>query len=425
MSNIADAGFTPTNDDGTKENTEVNKEIVDESNVETVQKDSKGEDQRKFKNLKYPLDDNDYKGTLVFHTIVESKDNTLANEIGGQSEAFNEAQDKIIKKFEEDVERELIEEGGGVISTDEIDELQAEVDTLAQNKQVSRVYNSAAAKEYREKKGLIKTLKGEEVEKRVKSKENGFQNSLQEDIPELSSKKITLYMPMALNFRDNVGYENVDLGFSGGLIEGGLAGNKNRGKLGETINSVLSGTGQTLGSLFGKQSGELATLAALQVNVVAKALGEGAVSAVRQAGGVRLNPNTRSLFKSVALREFAFQFKFIAKSFREAEEVKEIIQFFREELYPEDIEIPIGDEGNMVSVGYRFPKKFQIDVLYDGKPVAGKIKPCFLRDVSVVYNPTNQTMHGGDNPHFTEIDMSLAFTESRTLSRKDVVHEGY
>ena len=400
-------------------NIEVNKEIVDESNVETVQKNSKGEDQRKFKNLKYPLDDNDYKGTLVFHTIIESKDNTLADEIGGNK--FNKAQDEIIQKFEESVEQELIDEG----FSDEIQQLQADADSLAKNKQISRAYNSEAAKEYREKIEMINALKGKEKEKRVKSKETGFQNSLQEPIPELSSKKITLYTPMALNFRDNVGYENVDLGFSGGLIEGGLAGNKNRGKLGDTINSVLSGTGQTLGSLFGKQSGELATLAALQVNVVAKALGEGAVSAVRQAGGVRLNPNTRSLFKSVALREFAFQFKFIAKSFREAEEVKEIIQFFREELYPEDIEIPIGDEGNMVSVGYRFPKKFQIDVLYDGKPIASKIKPCFLRDVSVVYNPTNQTMHGGDNPHFTEIDMSLAFTESRTLSRKDVVHEGY
>ena len=422
MSNIADAGFTPTNDDGTKENTEVNKEIVDESNVETVQKDSKGEDQRKIKNLKYPLDDNDYKGTLVFHTIVESKDNTLANEIGGQSESFQEAQDKIIKKFEEDVERELLAEGGGVISTDEIDKLQADVDSLAQNKQVSRVYNSAAAKEYKEKKGLIKTLKGEEVEKRVKSKENGFQNSLQEDIPELSSKKITLYMPMALNFRDNVGYENVDLGFSGGLVEGGLGKSKGS-KMADVVASVVGGTGQTLASLIGSQTGDLATLAALQVNVVAKALGEGAVSAVRQAGGVRLNPNTRSLFKSVALREFAFQFKFIAKSFAEAEEVKKIIHFFRKEIYPEDINISVG--GNEVSVGYKFPKKFQITALYDGKPVASKIKPCFLRDVSVTYNPTNQTMHGGDNPHFTEIDMSLAFTETTTLSRKDIVHLGF
>ena len=43
---------------------------------------------------------------------------------------------------------------------------------------------------------------------------------------------------MALNFRDNVGYENVDLGFSGGLVEGGM-GLKNRGKLSDTIKSVL------------------------------------------------------------------------------------------------------------------------------------------------------------------------------------------
>ena len=29
-----------------------------------------------------------------------------------------------------------------------------------------------------------------------------------------------------LNFRDNVGYENVDLGFSGGLVEGGMGSKK-------------------------------------------------------------------------------------------------------------------------------------------------------------------------------------------------------
>ena len=116
-----------------------------------------------------------------------------------------------------------------------------------------------------------------------------------------------------------------------------------------------------------------------------------------------------------------FNLNLLQNHFERQKKLEEIIKFFREELYPEDIEISIGDEGNMVSVGYRFPKKFQIDTLYDNKPVPDtKIKPCFLRDVSVVYNPTNQTMHGGDNPHFTEIDMSLAFTETRTLSRKDV-----
>ena len=361
----------------------------------------------------------------MFHTIVEDRDNELVEQLGDD---LNTAIEEQIKKFAE--QEGIIDEALSQAQQDpDIIALRAENEILENDVELTSysitknlVVTNPNKKKIKENKDKIKEITGQIQERLVEEAGETFKA---ERIAELSRGQVKLYMPMALNFRDNVGYENVDLGFSGGLIEGGLAGNKNRGKLGETINSVLSGTGQTLGSLFGKQSGELATLAALQVNVVAKALGEGAVSAVRQAGGVRLNPNTRSLFKSVALREFAFQFKFIAKSFREAEEVKEIIQFFREELYPEDIEIPIGDEGNMVSVGYRFPKKFQIDVLYDGKPVAGKIKPCFLRDVSVVYNPTNQTMHGGDNPHFTEIDMSLSFTESRTLSRKDVVHEGY
>ena len=44
--------------------------------------------------------------------------------------------------------------------------------------------------------------------------------------------------------------------------------------------------------------------------------------------------------------------------------------------------------------------------------------------MSVVYNPSNQTMHGGDNPHFTEVDMSLAFTETRTFKKRCCRNEG-
>ena len=422
MSNIADAGFTPDNENGNKENTEVNKEVVDESNVETVQRDSKGDEQKFDYNLKYPLDDNDYKGTLVFHTIVEDRDNELVEQLGDD---LNTAIEEQIKKF---AEQEGITEEALAQAEKDLDviALQAENEILENDLEFTSysitkniVSTNPNKKKIKENKDKIKEITGQIEERLVEEAGETFKA---ERIAELSRGQVKLYMPMALNFRDNVGYENVDLGFSGGLVEGGLGKSKGS-KMADVVASVVGGTGQTLASLIGSQTGDLATLAALQVNVVAKALGEGAVSAVRQAGGVRLNPNTRSLFKSVALREFAFQFKFIAKSFAEAEEVKKIIHFFRKEIYPEDINISVG--GNEVSVGYKFPKKFQITALYDGKPVASKIKPCFLRDVSVTYNPTNQTMHGGDNPHFTEIDMSLAFTESRTLSRKDVVNLGF
>ena len=420
MSNIADAGFT-TN--GNEENTEVNKKIVDESNVETKLNDPKGDKQKFDYNLKYPLDDNDYRGTLVFHTIVEDRDNELVELMGDK---IQKQQAKELLEFADTFSNEANE----LTDVDpEVIALRAENEALQSqritadtfsNFDIDAVLNNP--KKIKENNEKIKEINGQIKQKLVN--ETIFSVSEKEGIPELSRGRVKLYMPMALNFRDNVGYENVDLGFSGGLVEGGI-GSKKGSSMSGIIANVLGGTGQTFSSLLGNQTGDLATLAALQVNVVAKTFGEGAVSAVRQAGGVRLNPNTRSLFKSVALREFAFQFKFIAKSFAEAEEVRRIIKFFREEIYPEDIEISIGDEGRPVSVGYRFPKKFQIDALYDGKPVASKIKPCFLRDVSVVYNPTNQTMHGGDFPHFTEIDMSLAFTETTTLSKKDVMHLGF
>ena len=77
MSNIADKDFTTNGDE---ENSEINKKIVDESNVETKLNDPKGDKQKFDYNLKYPLDDNDYKGTLVFHTIVEDRDNELVEQ---------------------------------------------------------------------------------------------------------------------------------------------------------------------------------------------------------------------------------------------------------------------------------------------------------------------------------------------------------
>lgn len=233
-------------------------------------------------------------------------------------------------------------------------------------------------------------------------------------------KSVKLFTPVALQFRDNVAYDNADLGFGGGIGEAAGKSGKN------ILSSLLGGVGSTLtAGLQGSAGGDLGKLAMTQVSV-AKVAGEGANLAVKQAAGVTMNPNTRALFKSVALREFAFTFKFIATSEREAEEIDEIIKFFRTELYPEALTVGTGADSKIkIAIGYKFPKKFIITPMYNNSPIPDtKILPCFLRDVSVVYNPSGQAMHGGDNPHFTEVDMSLAFTETRTLTRQEVEMEG-
>ena len=208
--------------------------------------------------------------------------------------------------------------------------------------------------------------------------------------PTKTTREVSLYLPVGLQFRDNVAYENTD------LLSGG-------------VSALIAGASSSAEGLKGQDATRQASLAAVRVAQKNQEAG----NIARAAARVTTNPNTRALFKSVALREFAFTFKFLPCSAREAEEVKKIIQLFREELYPEDIP---GLGG--ISLGYKFPNRFKIQIEYNGEEVTNKILPCYLRDVSVTYNPSTMAMH--DDGNFSEIDMSVSFTESRTLDRKQI-----
>lgn len=229
-----------------------------------------------------------------------------------------------------------------------------------------------------------------------------------------TGRRVSLYLPVGLQYRDNVAYDNMDLGGVGASVEQGLK--SGTGAISALVDNFKSTISAGLGGAANK---EVASLAAVRLT---SALPDEISGAFRSAAGVTTNPNTRVLFKSVGLRDFSFAFKFIATSSAEAEEIKEIIKLFRTELYPENINLPLPG-GSSVSIGYRFPNKFQITVEYDGEEVATRIKPCYLRDVTVTYNTTAMSMHSDGN--FQEIEMTLAFQESRTLNRKDVEEDGF
>ena len=223
-----------------------------------------------------------------------------------------------------------------------------------------------------------------------------------------SEKSVKLYLPAGLAYRDTVNYDNMDIGGLGAAAEQAVM------KGGSVVKSLFEGGKQTIGAAMkGAAGGDTAKLAMIKLSA---GLPDEIGGALRSAGQVTTNPNTRVLFKSVNLREFSFAFKFISTSPKEAEEVKSIINFFREELYPTTINAGIA--GASVSIGYRFPLKFKIEPMYKNKPIATKIKPCYLRDVSVTYNPTQASMFRDGN--FQEIDMTLSFQETRTLQRSDI-----
>ena len=90
-------------------------------------------------------------------------------------------------------------------------------------------------------------------------------------------------------------------------------------------------------------------------------------------------------------------------------------------MYPEDLA-----GGSSGSLGYKFPNTFTMEFFSNGTTIEGpKVDESYLEACSVAYNPTNQSiLDNAGSGYFSEIDLNLTFTESRTLNR-DKIGEGF
>jgi len=242
------------------------------------------------------------------------------------------------------------------------------------------------------------------------------------NVTAIDGEKVSLHIQNPFIVDDALNYGNANLGVSGASTLAGLQGGA--GAVGSAAQGILD-AGKGILGLFeageGNTAVNLAIVRAAQ-SVAGTFLGQGIRSAVGLAAGVTVNPNLRTTFEGVGIRQFSFQFKFIPKSPEEAQEVKKIIRFFRFHAYPEEILL-----GDVIPVGYKYPNMFKIKLKYadEGNKtfvnIGTPIKMSYLRTVQAVYNPTQQQFHEDGMP--TEIDMTLAFSEYKTLSRKDVFFE--
>lgn len=327
--------------------------------------------------LQYPLEDTDYKAQVIFSVREDVTTSDAANSQLKGLISQNLSKVKALK-----AQRNQL-----------IDELKAEDITQAQfDEQLKSIDDQ------------IKVLEAD-----LRSWQGLTNQTTKSETISEEREVIKLYLPMGIAYRDNVTYENFDLGSVGAAMDAGLG----------FAQSMTSGVTSMISNLVGGAATEnVARLAGVQLASKFGSVAAEAAAVQKLAGGVTLNPNTRVLFKQPNIREFAFTFKFVAKSASEAEVVKQIIKVFRRELYPSTIDIPVGD--NTISLGYVFPKKFDIKFFYDGKQIdsLAKIKPCYLRDVSTTYNQSQMAMHSDGN--FLEIDMTLSFQETKALTRADV-----
>lgn len=329
-----------------------------------------------IKKLKYPLSDADYKARVKFTVLFEESTSAGATEI---AEIDNK---NAIKQLQ--AERKRLLEIDGKTSSADLHKAQQLRDEIT------------------------------ELQNEVGQFKGGDKNSQVASTKRELGTSVAMYLPMGLSFRDNVTYENFDLGAVGAMVEGGMG----------IASSMAKGIGSFVSGITGSASGDMAKLAGVQLASKFGTFSDEVGGALKLQGGVTVNPNTRTLFKQANIRDFSFAFKMIAKSKEEAREIEEIIKFFRTELYPDDITIDTGG-GSSISVGYVFPNKFLLEFAYDGRQIPGlaKIKPCYLRDVSTTFNASQMGFH--QDGSFMEVDMTLSFQEEKALVRKDVAKGGY
>ena len=240
-----------------------------------------------------------------------------------------------------------------------------------------------------------------------------------------TDSRISLYLPKAIQIQDTVSYDNAfQLGLIGGAIEKGLqpGGGGAMAAVAGTVAGELAGMSNSLlgtsiggGAGLSKQAGGI-----LAGKIAARApfgLGDVAGGAVRSATRLTTNPNTRSIFKDVPIRNFSFAFQLVPTSRAEARIIEQIIKTFRKELYPEAL------QAGGINVGYQFPNRFLIKVKYNNTDIAGiRFLPVYMQSFNATYNSATGGMH--NDGRFTAVDISMAFTETRAIAKADV-REGY
>ena len=230
---------------------------------------------------------------------------------------------------------------------------------------------------------------------------------------------VDMYFPLTMQFNDNAQYDNASLGALGAGVEAALQGGAG------VLEAAISEAGKSFKSAFdvirGNDDLEEAAFRVGAARAIDKAsfLSSGVANALTLQNRVIVNPNVRALFRGVGLREFTFQFKMIARSQREAEEVRRIVKHFRTEMYPDVYKIDEAD------IGFKFPNLFEISFSYNGitNRKIPKINYCYLRTVSTTVNPTGGAMRRDGQPN--EIDLTLSFVEYKTLNREDIEEGGY
>ena len=236
---------------------------------------------------------------------------------------------------------------------------------------------------------------------------------------------IVLPIPSALTNNMGVSYNNENLGIIGSVAAGrqSLAEATKGG--GDVVNKIMSNMGGLLpgNELTSEASGEVDAAAIVLAATAAASIGGGAFAALGGIGGASqalkgaglaegaaMNPHTAVLFDNVNFREFAFEYKFMARNKEESATITKLINTFQIAMSPSIS----WAGGNM----FEYPEEFNIEFADGLKKDLFQIGRCVLKSVNVNYNGENMPVFFEDGGAPVSVVLSLAFQETEILTKE-------
>ena len=212
---------------------------------------------------------------------------------------------------------------------------------------------------------------------------------------------VTLYCPSGLVSADGASFGAFDMGMMGDLGWKVLeSGEQRKAAINEKLNSIEAST-------------ELRTIMAGKILKGSGIPGIDAAGQIYQKSkGIAINPNTTMGFQNMNMRANTFQFKMVADSQKDSVLIKHIHEFFRVNLYA-----AAQADGMLLT----YPPKWKITFHKgDGalNPFIPQIYESFLVAVNSTFNASTFLTFADGAP--IEVDVSLSFTETKTLNKGDI-----
>jgi len=237
--------------------------------------------------------------------------------------------------------------------------------------------------------------------------------------------EVVLYMPpdaLKTTYTQSIG--DVDLGGAISLVGGGTDVNIIQDALEAGVSKGGFAEGQiakatAAGLRLGTDNAKAALLTGLQAKLGPLAAG------ISKATGKIINPHKAVVYQGPGgFRTFSYTFVMVPKSESEAEEIFNIVKFFKKRMHPGTSKAGIND---VSSVTLTYPDEFEIQYNINNKPADGsdfkkplfKIHNCFMESFAADYTTSGLVSFMDDNQPVTTT-ISMSFKETQLLTKADI-----